>query len=378
MEFKLIIKKLNNTLTGDEITIFNEWFNESQIHKNYFARVKENHENEVKFVDKEKAWFEIQRKIKQKNKTKFYWKFAAAASIALLISISFIYLKNNDNLENNNSVVISKSIEPGNDKAILTLENGADISLEKGKKYSSTNLESNGEKLIYNTKENYSSKEVKYNYLTIPRGGQFFVELSDGTKVWLNSDSKLKYPVRFIKGKSREIALIYGEAYFDVSPSTAHKGASFKVHTQMQQIEVLGTEFNLKAYKEEVEITTTLVEGKVAIGLGDGIPKEYLKPQEQSRYNTETKKMNIAVVDIHNEISWRKGLFSFKNKPLKEIMVVLERWYDVEVIFKNKETEDITFNGVLNKKQRIEEILALIKNSNNIDYKILDKKIVIQ
>lgn len=373
MEFKLIIKKLNNTLRGEEIIIFNEWFNESQIHKNYFARAKENYENGVKFVDKEKAWFEIQRKIKLKKKTKFYWKFGAAASIALLISLSFIYQKNNDN-----TIVISKSIEPGNDKAILTLENGSDISLEKGKKYSSINLESNGEKLTYNTKENYSSKEVKYNYLTIPRGGQFFVELSDGTKVWLNSDSKLKYPVGFIKGKSREVVLIYGEAYFDVSPSTAHKGASFKVHTQMQEIEVLGTEFNLKAYKEEVEITTTLVEGKVAIGLGDSIPKEYLKPQEQSNYNTETKKMNIAVVDIYNEISWRKGLFSFKNKPLKEIMVVLERWYDVEVVFKNKKAEDVTFNGVLNKKQEIEEILALIKNLNKIDYKILDKKIVIQ
>lgn len=377
MEFKLIIKKLNNTLTGEELTIFNEWFNESQVHKNYFAKAKENYDNGVKFVDKEKAWFEIQRKLKLKNKTKYYWKFAAAASIALLISISFIYLKNNDNTVVV-SKIISKSVEPGNDKAILTLENGTDIALKKGNKYSSTNLESNGEKLIYNTKETYSSKEVKYNYLTVPRGGQFFVELSDGTEVWLNSDSKLKYPVRFIKGRSREVALIYGEAYFDVSPSTAHKGASFKVHTQMQEIEVLGTEFNLKAYKEEVEITTTLVEGKVAVGLGDGIPKEYLKPQEQSKYNTETKKMNIAVVDIYNEISWRKGLFSFKNKPLKEIMVVLERWYDVEVIFKNKEAEDITFNGVLNKKQRIEEILTLIKNSNNIDYKILGKKIVIQ
>lgn len=293
----------------------------------------------------------------------------------LLISFAFIFNKS-DNLPEYTPIIVNNNIKAGIDKAILTLEDGSDIALEKDRHYQTENLSSNGEELVYDTKDaNTSSNvEIAYNYLMVPRGGQFYVKLADGTEVWLNSDSKLKYPVKFIKGLTRQVELIYGEAYFNVSPSASHNGDAFKVNTQTQEIEVLGTEFNVKAYHDEDTIYTTLVEGKVNID--NSITKEILKPKQQSKFNVAQETMEILTVDVYNVTSWRKGIFSFKNKPLKDIMKVLSRWYDAEVIFADKSIEDIEFNGVLSKKQSIEEILSIIHTTNNIAYEINDKIVI--
>jgi ferric-dicitrate binding protein FerR (iron transport regulator) len=212
--------------------------------------------------------------------------------------------------------------------------------------------------------------------LTIPRGGQFFIELSDGTKVWLNSESQLKYPVNFREGELREVELVYGEAYFDVSPSAAHNGAKFKVVNQVQDVEVLGTEFNIKAYRDEQNIYTTLVEGKVEINTSS--IKKILVPNEQSSFNKISNNMSVSVVDVKTEVSWKTGVFSFKSKTLKDIMNVIARWYDVDVVFENKELELLKFKGVLEKKQPIEEILLIMKSNTITDYEIKDKVITIR
>ena len=158
----------------------------------------------------------------------------------------------------------------------MTLADGSKIALEKGTPVQTQNANSNGEELIYESSKNTS--RLVYNYLTIPRGGQFVIKLSDGTKVWLNSASQLKFPVAFIEGESREVELVYGEAYFEVSPSTAHKGAHFQVYNKKQKVEVVGTEFNIKAYKDESNIYTTLVNGKVNVETGNKkLKKQKLK-----------------------------------------------------------------------------------------------------
>src|SRR5690606_40703343 len=123
--------------------------------------------------------------------------------------------------------------------------------LEKGDSIQTHNAISNGEEIIYN---NNTSRQLVYNYLTIPRGGQFQLTLSDGTRVWLNSETQIKYPVSFTDGESRQVELVYGEAYFEVSHSTEHKGSDFIVYNQNQEVQVLGTEFNIKAYKDDSNI----------------------------------------------------------------------------------------------------------------------------
>tara|TARA_R110002049_G_scaffold309289_2_gene520243 strand:+ start:21837 stop:23003 length:1167 start_codon:yes stop_codon:yes gene_type:complete len=317
----------------------------------------------------------VQKDPKRTSKqTSHIWKYAVAASVALLISIGFIFNKNNK--EPLTKPITTNIIKAGTDKATLTLGDGSQITLEKGNSFQTKNANSNGEKIIYEA-EKQKTTEIAYNYLTIPRGGQFQITLSDGTQIWLNSESQLKYPESFISGETRIVELLYGEAYFDVSPSTEHKGAKFKVINQSQEIEVFGTEFNIKAYKGESNIYTTLVEGKVSVS--SSTTNQTLKPSQQANLNLNDNTMAIANVNVYNEISWREGVFSFRKKPLIEIMQVLSRWYDIEFEFVKPEIKNQGFNGVLSKDQNIEDILKTIKNFGVIkDYEIKNKKVILK
>lgn len=323
-------------------------------------------------ISKKDGWAAIQDKIEVPVKKFYIWKYAAAA--AVLIFASVLYFSQTNILKEKQAVkpVIAKAvINPGTDKAILVLANGEQVVLGKGTAYDAKGVHSNGTNITY--KNNESDKAaIAYNYLTIPRGGQFFIELADGTKVWLNSESKLKFPVRFTDGKPREVELVYGEAYFDVSPSTAHKGSHFNVLTQNQNVEVLGTEFNIKAYQGSPTIYTTLVEGKV--NLSGSFTTTVLKPGDQSVLSNHV--IRVGAVDVFNEVSWKEGIFSFQDMPLKDIMKVLERWYDIEIVFKNHAAENTTFNGILDKNQKIEEILNIISNTNKIPYEINQRTVI--
>ena len=308
------------------------------------------------------------------KKNSHAWKYAIAASIILLISISFLFNKSNE--EQLIEPIIVNTIETGTDKATLTLGDGSQIALEKGSTFQTNNANSNGEKIIYEERKQKRT-EIIYNYLTIPRGGQFQIALSDGTQVWLNSESQLKFPVSFIEGETRKVELLYGEAYFDVSPSIEHKGSKFKVINQSQEIEVLGTEFNIRAYKDESNIYTTLVEGKVSVSSSS--TNQVLKPTQQANLNLNNNMMTVATVDVYNEVSWKEGVFSFNRKPLVEIMAVLSRWYNLDVEFVNQKTKNEGFNGALSKDQNIEDILKTIKNFGIIkDYEIKNKTVILK
>jgi ferric-dicitrate binding protein FerR (iron transport regulator) len=273
-------------------------------------------------------------------------------------------------------IVNTKTIEPGTNKATLTLGDGSQIVLEKDIPFQTTNANSDGNQIIYKGSKG-NAKNLVYNYLTIARGEQFHIVLSDGTKVWLNSESQLKYPVNFIKGETRQVELLYGEAYFDVSPSTAHYGAKFKVKNNVQEVEVLGTEFNIKAYKDETNIYTTLVEGKVSITAET--KNKILKPSQQLNLNLINKTLQVSTVNVHYEISWKDGVFSFRRKPLEEIVKVLSRWYDVDFVFDNEEIKKAGFNGNLSKEQKLEDILETIKSFGKInEYEINHKTVILK
>jgi hypothetical protein len=312
-------------------------------------------------------------------KKKSIWKYAVAAVFIGFITPSYIFRTNNilntpqdDALEIVNTV---NTIVTGTDKATLTLEDGSLMVLEQGASFKTKNANSNGQEIVYKNVKSKASA-IKYNYLTIPRGGQYFVQLSDGTQVYLNSESQLKYPVHFIEGQTRKVELVYGEAYFDVSPSTEHKGAKFKVINNAQEVEVLGTEFNINAYKDDPNIYTTLVEGKVVVANSDS--KQSLVPNQQFKLNTETNNFSVTKVDVNEFISWKDGVFQFVNKPLKDIMKVLSRWYDVDIIFENKDLESLEFIGTLNKNQSIEEVLSIMKSFSIKNYEIKGKTLILK
>ena len=374
MDFKIIIKKLNQRLTPDEEIIFNKWYHESEKHKAYFDNVKANQQNNIDTINIEQGWSAIEKKLNAPVKIKFNWKYAIAASIVLFISISFFLITNNK-AKNFEPIIVQHNIIIGSDKATLTLEDGSNIDLEKGKTYTFNNLISNGEQLVYNSESEVINPEIAFNYLTVPRGGQFYVKLSDGTQIWLNSDSKLKYPVIFIEGKNRQVELVYGEAYFDVSPSTAHNGSHFEVSTMGQNIDVIGTEFNVKAYKDEQKIYTTLVEGKVAVSKGTN--HKELNPGEESILNLENSTIQVSRVDITAKTAWKNGLFIFEKESLSEIMITLSRWYDISVEFENPEKQDILFSGILNRSNDINDLLDSFIKTNEVTFEIKNNRIVV-
>lgn len=382
---KIIVKYITKSATASDLDTLSEWI-KTPANKIVFKDYVQTHYAIIYGMnnpDTQKALEQLLLKIK-KEKSLVYrlkkqpiYKYAAAA-VVVGIMVSTYFFKNsffNTPVESIPKIVNTNVILPGTDKATLTLGDGSVVALEKGNTYQTQNANSNGEEIIYETGSR-KTNEIVYNYLTIPRGGEFHMVMADGTEVWLNSESQLKYPVSFIEGVTREVELVYGEAYFDVSPSIKHKGAKFKVLNRSQEIEVLGTEFNIKAYKDETNIYTTLVEGKVVVS--NGASKQNLVPNQQSNLDLKNNSISIYKIDVNSETSWRKGIFSFKGKPLKDIMKVISRWYDVDIIFENKDLESIKFKGSLDKNQSIEEILTIMKSNTINNYEIIDKTIMLK
>ncbi len=377
----LIDKYLKHTILEDELTTLKKLLENEENAKIFKNLVKDNYQLKTKNADfnAKELFAKIEPKLEQTTPKKVirfkpFYKYAAVASVLLIVALTIFLNKEDNQPQFIDPIIVNNQIKTGLDKATLTLASGEEVTLIKGTSFQTQNASSNGEEITYN---NNTSRELVYNYLTIPRGGQFQLTLADGTQVWLNSETQLKYPVSFTGGESRQVELIYGEAYFDVSPSTAHHGASFKVFNNAQEIEVLGTEFNIKAYKDETNIYTTLVEGKVAVRTANA--NKILIPNQQSKVNTEGGEITVSVVNVSNIISWKDGIFDFKDKPLKDIMKVLSRWYDMDVEFENKELEQEHFNGRINKQHTIEDILASFKNTDIINtYEVNSKTVILK
>ena len=381
----IIVKYLNKEASASEMETLDLWLKEEAHLKIFNSYVQTNHlidSNVLKF-DAEISKNQLLVMISNENrvvKMRTYYRVASYAAVFVtLMALGFLFkdqlLLNNNQGSSIQTKVADNNIKIGSDKATLTLADGSEVILNKGASYQTAYADSDGEALVYKNEDDQTT-EVVYNVLTIPRGGQFFIQLTDGTKIWLNSESQLKYPVAFVKGKTRQVELLYGEAYFEVSPSESNYGDAFKVQSSMQTVEVLGTQFNIKAYKEESEIYTTLIEGKVRINKGN--ENKTLQPGQQSIISADSV-ISVIMIDVNMETAWKQGLFSFKDKSLKEIMIVLARWYDVDISFENEDLQKIRFKGVLSKDQALEDILLTIKNLKVIkDYEIHKNKVLLK
>lgn len=377
---KLIIKFIGKSISAEEIDRLSLWVEKpenEELFKDYI-RINYALDYNLSNFNKEKSKIKILNRIdpiQTKSKVVRFsksLKYAAAIAVLVLFSSPFIFKE-----------VFVKTVEtqatpilPGVEKAILTLENGNQITLEKGRKYTTEKVRSNGDNLVYSKKNTSKADNLAYNYLTIPKGGQFFVELSDGTKVWINSESKLKYPVSFKKGQPREVSLLYGEAYFDVTPSDNNDGSSFIVNTKEQDVTVLGTEFNIKAYKEDDSILTTLVEGRVNVT--NGVFSKELTPGLQSNVNQKNESISVKKVDVTYETAWKNGYFMFDKETLGKMMTTLARWYDVEFVYEEESKKDIVFSGLLNRANSIEELLDNLEKTGEVEFEIENKRVLIK
>ncbi len=314
---------------------------------------------------------------------RLWYQLGVAASILLLIVTSLFFYTNRTPVNKLAlKVVESKKaavILPGDNKAILTLSDGTKIILEDAKNGILANQAgisiqktSDGE-LLYsfsnsaNTVSPETKENVIYNKIETPIGGKYQVNLPDGSKVWLNSSSSLRFSALF-NGHTREVELS-GEAYFDVSKN---KGKPFRVITKDQIVEVLGTQFNINSYSDEGPIKTTLIEGSVKIIYKDKVV--LLSPGQQF----QPKELVSAVVEADTEevVAWKDGYFVFKNEDIKSIMRKLSRWYNVEVSYSGNIPE-VGFGGNISRSKDISEVLDVLQLTNAIHFKVEGRRITV-
>ncbi|MGN8070378.1 FecR family protein [Mucilaginibacter sp. 22184] len=309
---------------------------------------------------------------------KKYW-IAVAASLIFALGLIWLvsYKVHNASIElvQNSSADAKRPVMPGNNKATLTLADGSNIDLTDSRKgllskQGSVVIGKSGEgKIVYNAKEGEArSTAALFNMISTPRGGQYQVVLSDGTKVWLNAASSIKFPTVFT-GHERKVELT-GEAYFEVAKN---KDRPFKIAVEQMSIEVLGTHFNVDAYKDEGVIKTTLLEG--AVKLVTGNHQAYLKPGQQATLNQQ-QSFNIGSVNTEEAVAWKNGYFIFNNENIQSIMKKISRWYDVEVVYNGK-VDERDFGGTVSRFDSVAEVLKSLELTGTVHFKIEGRKIIV-
>ncbi|SEL35325.1 FecR family protein [Parapedobacter koreensis] len=294
----------------------------------------------------------------------------AAASLLVAVVLGYYFLGLQPSV--NDQQLATTEIVPGGNRAMLSLADGRKIALREnqaGVIIGDAITYTDGTSVFDEGMDGATIGGVNPLELTTPMGGTYRVTLPDGTNVWLNSASTLRYPSRFVE-KERVVEFI-GEGYFAVAKDN---GRPFKVITAGQEIEVLGTEFNISTYDDEPEIKTTLVEGSVRVAPVRGHRQQViLRPGQQSVVQGES--VVVREVDIAPYIAWKSGMFHFKQTPLEEMMRQIERWYDVEVVYKSQVPQE-KFGGKMKRNVSLPTVLKLLKASE-IGFHIEGKKIII-
>jgi transmembrane sensor len=301
---------------------------------------------------------------------------AAAAIIAVVLSISLYFYTNNSKVKPTLVAQINTNkIVPGGNKAFLTLADGVKISLDEA---SIGELSKQGNVIVRKTKDGQlmydlsgtdQSGAVAFNTIETPRGGEYQVVLPDGTKVWLNAQSKLIFPTAF-RGKQRKVELI-GEGYFEVAKN---KRMPFLVSSAGQVVEVLGTHFNISAYPDENTMKTTLLEGSVRITKTNTNQSAMLIPGQEASIKTGGNIL-VAAVNTNNAVAWKNGYFMFANESLETVMTKISRWYDIDVTYKGNVTKE-AFVGQVSRFEKISEVLSVLELTGLVHFKIEGRRVI--
>ncbi|MFD2553513.1 FecR family protein [Sphingobacterium tabacisoli] len=308
------------------------------------------------------------RKVKR-----IYWSIGTAAAVLLCVG-GWLGLHYGDS-ESVSSDSMYSTILPGDDRAILHLEDGRVLDLDSLVDDDARDLfltKDSGGMMTFNTEDlPASQKDIGKRTLSTPRGGQFAVVLADGTKVWLNAESSITFPTQFDKGtRSVEIT---GEVYFEVAKK---QGQPFIVQARQQTITVLGTHFNINAYPDQHIVKTSLIEGRVAVSAG-GRQVE-LRPGQMCLWNEKQGGLGVDnIPDLGSLLAWKEGMFSFDNSNIREIMQTLSRWYDVDVAFEKGDYSDCVFGGMVPKKENIDQVLRILSASQQLTFDIKERRVLV-
>ena len=297
--------------------------------------------------DHERSWENLQYKLEKRRKRRIslYCVAASAALLFLILGISHIFSLHN-NTQNKEAVVaaVISFPETGSRKAILTLENGekVDLSVKKGtiSNVNSTVINNNANQLLTYRKVEEVSSTPQINTLAIPRGGEYQLILSDGTRIWMNAESLLRYPTSFV-------------------------GHPFIVHTNRHSVEVLGTSFNISAYPD-YKVYTTLAEGRIKVSTAK--VSVVLNPDQQAVIELDNDDIVTRDVPAYLFTSWAKGNYEFRNTSLSEIVAQLSRWYNVDIYFKNESLKDKRFAGIIFRDEELNFAIEVIERVSNVHF----------
>jgi ferric-dicitrate binding protein FerR (iron transport regulator) len=394
---ELIIKYHRERLNDWEYRELMDWCDLSEANRRLFERFLDPNYVRDKLKElpdtqslKEAGWAKVITAISAEDENPYtavipmrrirWSRYVVAASLAgTLVVGGWLYIKYasvaKPNIPSTLASNFKNDVKPGGDKATLTLSDGSTVVLDSTA--ASGTIAQQGDtkivrvdngKLAYNAL-NEKPGAITYNTLTTPAAGQFQVALPDGSKVWLNNASSLRYPVVFT-GKTREVEL-KGEAYFEIARNAAQP---FKVRVGAMLVDVLGTSFNIAAYGDESQVKTTLLTGGVRVSEGDAAT--LLKPGEQVQVNPEGKFSAPQEVDADGVIAWKNGLFHFERADIHMVMRMLARWYDVEVQYEGPATSRL-FGGDIERKLNLSEVLEILQK-NQVHFTIEGKKITVR
>lgn len=368
-EAKELLKKYRTgSCTAEEMALLESWYLE------YEDEALPDFALETISEEKSKVWQGLpvhQRPVKRS----VLWPWMAAAAVVLCTALAIFFQSGNKPVKDETATA---KIVPGGNKAVLTLANGTAISLNDA---ANGNLASQSGITVTKTKDgqlmyqvsaagkNDTKVAAEYNTITTPKGGQYQIGLPDGTKVWLNAASSLTFPVAFA-GNERMVKLT-GEGYFEVAHN---KEKPFRVVSNKQTVEVLGTHFNVSAYSDDDYVATTLLEGKVRVQIATGDVSTVLRPGEQSML--KDKSFKTTAVNTENEIGWVNNSFVFDNEELGSIMKKISRWYDVEVVCP-PEMEKMKFSGTGSRNKSINDVLKMMEFTESVHFKFEGRRVTV-
>ncbi len=370
---RIIQKSLKGRLSESEEKLLSDWRKVSDENEHAFQRMISEDFYTVGMEKLETYDYRVaygrflQKKYQRRRKRRFLISMARVAAVALpFVMAVVLYVGLNREEEQTLRPSLASNILPGTSKAVLTLANGQMIPL--GKETTDSTIITDGTQISASESgityaDGGESEAVVYNKLDIPRGGEFCLTLSDGTRVWLNSETSIQYPVVF--GTKERRVFIQGEAYFEVAKDAKKP---FTVQFMSSSVTVLGTSFNIRAYPEEKQSQTTLAEGSVRIySPGSSM---LLKPGEQAEVKALSGEMVKKEVDVKTFTSWKNGRFVFEQEPLENIMRTLERWYDIRVIFRDEGAKRISLSGNLKRYGDFSQVMKMLQMTGDVRFEL--------
>lgn len=370
---RLIAGKIMDSLQGEEEEELSEWLHISSENQAVFDHINNSDQFRTwvdvkKSADTDAAWEKLYQLVQKENRRLMYlriMRYAAGLFVPVVVAaLLYLFIFKPGPLEN--LAQQEQVIRPGNSKAVLLMDDGKQVSLDSADELllvekDGTSIRKAEGLLNYETPGTTPPAKPLYNTISIPRGGEYNLVLSDGTRVYLNSMSELKFPVQF-QGDTREVELS-GEAYFEVAPAQK----PFLVKSKGVVAEVLGTSFNVNAYGDKNEVVTTLVDGRIKVALDgpEGISR-ILEPEEQAVCVSGNRNIEVKKVDVLLYTAWKDGEINFYNERLEDIMTTLTRWYTAEVFFMNPSVKELRFSGSLDRYGDIRQILDIIRSTNKV------------